>query len=151
MGSQLRNILAISYPVGIDIDDAATCADINTATGLSLTNSVFTRIHNLGNDDNDAFACGPYAAGTEIEEAWFNDAANSNTRQTTDSLVFSPYNVIVPDFRLNAALVGATPPADGFFTTSATHVGAVEAKNSTGSNIPWYSGWTRGWQNATTP
>jgi hypothetical protein len=151
MASQLRNMLVLSFPAALDIDDAPTCVDLNLATGLSIQNSVFARIHNLGNDDSDPNPCGPYASATEAEEAFLLDPANSNSVQTIDSLMVSPYSVMLPDFRLNSALVGATPPADGFFTTSATHVGAVEAKNATGSNIPWYAGWTRGWQSPTVP
>ncbi len=69
------------------------------------------------------------------------------------SPLLSPLSVIVPDFRpsLSLAVIGGVPPTDGFFDVTATYIGGVAPATANKSNAPWYSGWTRGWQNSTTP
>lgn len=153
-GPFLGNWLVAEARLGMDIDDAPTCVDVNAPGGLNLRGSIFASVANLGNNDTDV-ACGPYAAGTEVEEAMINDAANSNTvsASTASDILVSPINKVLPDFRPRAgqATGGVTPPSGGFLDATATFVGAVAPANSTKSNIPWYSGWTRGWSTSTAP
>jgi hypothetical protein len=154
-GPFISNWLVANARFGMDLDDAATCSGINAAGGLNVRNSLFAAVANLGNDDADPSPCGPYTSATELEEAIINDAANGNSvsASTASDLMISPMDRLLPDFRPKAgqATGGATPPSNGFFDVTATYVGAVAPANSTRGNIPWYSGWTRGWTNATTP
>lgn len=148
---KMFNFVVHRFTVGLDIDDATTCTNINTE--LELERSVFSGILNLGNTDADP-ACGSYTT-PNVESQFIQDAANTNTVITDSAavanLMINPLEVIAPDFRMNASQIGGTPPSDGFFDVSATYVGAVPPANAARSNIPWYAGWTRGWQSATTP
>jgi hypothetical protein len=45
----------------------------------------------------------------------------------------------VPAAASTIGTMGATPPSDGFFDTTATYIGAV----APGDADPWYAGWTR--------
>lgn len=151
---EMRNFLVLSARLGMDIDDAATCGNINTE--LRLTNSLLTGSGTVGNGDADP-TCPPYAAGSALEADFLQDAANSNTvAPSAAGQLMSAFDVMLPDFRAvsgsqAATLVGATPPADGFFDVAATYVGAVAPASATGGNVPWYSGWTRGYQSPTQP
>jgi len=130
----------------INVRDASTCVNFGTATGFELKNSTFTLNQNDGEATAPPAACG--ASATAIIDA----AGSGNTRLAASPLL-SPLSLLVPDFRPSstAAVTGATPPNDGFFDIAATYVGAVAPSTATKNNAPWYSGWTRGWQNATTP
>ena len=159
-GSFVSNALVQNARVGYDMDDAATCANINmlpggipATHGPGIRSSIFANAGNLGNNDSDVNPCGPYANATEMEEDFINDAANANTVNALTNIMVSPFDVMIPDFRPNTgqAAGGAAPPSDGFFDATATFIGAVAPANTTSSNAPWYSGWTRGWQSATTP
>ncbi|HEU4994633.1 MAG TPA: hypothetical protein VFT29_07425 [Gemmatimonadaceae bacterium] len=154
-GPFVSNWLIVNNVNGMDLDDAATCASINSAGGLNVRNSIFASVGTLGNTDSgDPNPCGPYASATGVEAAMITDAANANTvtAATAADIMVSPTDVLLPDFRPKAgqATGGGTPPG-GFLDASATYVGAVAPANSTKSNIPWYSGWTRGWFSATQP
>jgi hypothetical protein len=160
---QLRNFLVIGARVVLDIDDAATCdTELNgTGTGgegLALKNSLIAGAGTVGNTDADP-TCAPYNTGTftgsNLEQLLIDDATNGvTTLASAAGLLKAPYDVLLPDFRpvagsAAATFVGATPPNDGFFDVTATYPGAVAPENAFSSNIPWYSGWTRGWQSAT--
>jgi len=58
-------------------------------------------------------------------------------------------NTLTPDLRPtagSAATTGfVTPPSNLFFDLTPTFLGITEPVNGTGTNIPWYAGWTRGW------
>jgi hypothetical protein len=151
-GTFIANALVQNARVGYDLDDAATCVDINGVLGPNIRSAIFANVPNLGNNDSDPSPCGPYTNATEMEEAFITDPANANTITSSTTIMVSPFDVQLPDFRPNPgqALGGAAPPADPFFT-QVTFIGAVEPANTTKSNAPWYSGWTRGWQSATTP
>jgi len=110
-------------------------------------------------------ACGPYSTpaftGTNLEALYEADAANnvtvfSNDNASGDFLV-NPLDLLAPDFRPKpgsapTTLAAAANPGtvNGFTFDNAPYLGAVAPANGTGSNIPWYAGWTRGWTNATT-
>jgi hypothetical protein len=153
---EMRNFLVLSARLGMDIDDVASCTAISTE--LRLTNSLIAGLATVGNGDVDP-NCPPYTTGTEsnLEQLFLQDAANSNTvAASAAGLLISPFNVMLPDFRpvngsLAGTLAGMTPPNDGFFDVSATFVGAVQPATSAGGNIPWYSGWIRGYQSGTQP
>jgi len=140
------NFLVQNFPFALDIDDASTCVDWNTATGFEFKNSIFAANTRLDASDTPDPAC------EANESAAILLAGSSNTNVATSPLL-SPLNVMVPDFRpaFGTATGGATPPADGFFDVTATFIGAVAPANANKSNIPWYAGWTRGWATASTP
>lgn len=147
------NFVMMGYPQLMDLDDDATCpAGVNLDTEVkwqSVTAFLFTRIDN---SDAEA-ACAPYAAGTSMEDEFFNEPAFGNLIAASNPLI-APFNVITPDFRpVSAAAVSqgssTVPPNNGFFDVSANYRGAVAPLTSGG--IPWYAGWSRVWTNATTP
>lgn len=151
----MHNWLATGGPRGMNLDNVETCANINTPSGMNIKNSIFSDITTLGNADAEGFACGPYPATTTLEADIISDAANSNqvTALTANQIMYDATNKVLPDFRLRPGqgTGGAAPPNDGFFDVSATYVGAVAPQATTKNNIPWYSGWTRGWFSATQP
>jgi hypothetical protein len=108
-------------------------------------------------DPNSGGVCGPYTltGAANLEALYIADVANNitvfNGGDVNGDYLVDPLNVIAPDFRPKAGsapttLPVATVPADPFFT-SASYIGAVAPVN--GGNIPWYSGWTRGYVSAT--
>jgi hypothetical protein len=158
---QLNNFLIINARRLLDVDDAPTCeAEVNGTgpggQGLAIRTSLFfTGGGGIGNTDADP-TCPPYPAGlTALEDSILLDLVNGNTLQTSSAgQLKAPWGTLLPDFRPVAGstagtFVGATPPNDGFFDVSATYAGAVAPAAVTGNNIPWYSGWTRGWQSNT--
>jgi hypothetical protein len=70
-----------------------------------------------------------------------------------NQVLFAARDNLLPDFRMKAAAGGA-PQEAGVSTVPAGLVqtnyrGAVGVLSA--GQIPWYSGWTRGWTSATTP
>jgi len=111
------------------------------------------RFNNNGANQNGSSTCpAPYNAASNPLGTLF--AANTFDAATT---LLDGYNVLLPDFRpaFGTATGGAIPGggSDPAFTwdATATYKGAVAPANSGKANIPWYSGWTRGWQSATAP
>lgn len=142
---KLFNFVVQNFTAALDIDDNATC--VNFGAEFELKNSIFAANLTLNSPDTgDPAGCG----GSEENAV---NLAGSNNQVLATSPLLSPLDVMVPDFRpsFGTVTVGATPPADGFFDVTATYIGAVPAATATKSVIPWYSGWTRGWQNSTTP
>jgi hypothetical protein len=145
--NRIHNTLVLSFVAGLDIDDEATC----TGSLPTIEHSLFAGLVNVGNGDADP-SCVP--AG---EAAWLADPARNNQIVASAAgILVAPFSVLTPDFRPSATLpagvsiTGAAPPG-GFFDATATYIGAVPQATPGGGNIPWYAGWTRGWQSATTP
>lgn len=149
----VHNFLVGNGVRALNIDQVQTCDNVNTATGMNVKSSIFSDIPTLGLG-GEAFACGPYAGAT-VEASLIQDAANANqvTAAGVNTIMFDATNFVLPDFRLRSGqgTGGAAPPNDGFFDATATYVGAVAPASSTKNNIPWYSGWTRGWFSPTQP
>jgi hypothetical protein len=123
---------------GLDIDDAPTIAQAGgAAPGLDVAYGIFFGGAPDFSADADGFD----------EGAWALDPFRFS--RVTDPLLIAGLNTLTPDLRPSAGAPpttgAASPPADGFFNTSATFVGAVPAANPTRTNIPWYAGWTSGW------
>ena len=142
---KMFNFLVQNFPFALDIDDTATCTGWNTAAGFEIKNSIFTQNTRLDASDTPDPAC-------EANESAAILLAGSNNLTPATSPLISPLDVRVPDWRpaFGTATGGAVPPGS-FFDATATYIGAVAPANATKSNIPWYSGWTRGWATATTP
>jgi hypothetical protein len=99
--------------------------------------------------------------GANLEALYIANPDNAITVFTNGDaagdFLMNPFDVMAPDFRPkpgSAPTTVAIAPNPGlvngatFETTN--YVGAVAPANSSGSNIPWYAGWTRGWTTPTT-
>ncbi len=146
-----NNFIVMGYPHMLDIDDTETCVTDANSAAFAMRNSAFQFFTTVNNTD----AGDPAGCGSEevfLATSAFSNLIAANGTATVVSLL-APYNVMTPDFRpaFGQASGGATPPAGGFFDQTATYRGAVPPANSSKSNIPWYAGWSRPWQNPTTP
>ncbi len=140
----IGNVLAEGWGFVLDLDDASTCVTDATGGPIQVKGATFNNYSRVDNND------GGDPAGCGSEDTWLATASFSNQFNTSTNLT-DPYNVLTPDFRPTSAIAGTALPADPFFDQTATYRGAVPARNVTGSNLPWYSGWTRGWQSALVP
>jgi hypothetical protein len=125
----------------IDVRDAATVAGaLASPPTLSVDSTVFYQCGSgddwfdeeapgTDDDDDDGFD----------EESFFMDEARSNQFSVDPELV-AAFENSTPGFAPSAdspIKAGAgTPPANGFFDTSATFIGAIEA-----GGVDWTAGW----------
>lgn len=141
-GSTLENGLWIEYSTVFDVDQQASCDLLGT--DLNFRGLVLS--------DVGATTSSSSCVGTELS----NYVTTSGTIETrsynpaTD--LKGPFEFLQPDFRpigsgVPSTLAPAAPPAP--FVTSANYWGAVRPVGVAGSTVPWYAGWTIGWQSAT--
>jgi len=122
---------------GLDIDGAESCTQASSATPtILIDHSVFFDGHPNFSSDADCID----------EDAYANDPSRAN--RVVDPGLLAPYVTSTADVRpgsssplMNGAVL---PPSDGFFDLSANYIGAVAPANLTGTNIPWYAGWSIG-------
>ncbi len=144
----MRNALVVNARIGLDFDDAATCTNIAGEGTPVIESSIFAGLPVLGNADGSDPSC-PTAGGTAATEADFITLSGNQVHASSAGILKSPFDLTVPDYRPAASLpagvslVGAAPPNNGFFDITATFIGAVPQASGTGSNVPWYSGWSR--------
>jgi hypothetical protein len=145
----LNNFIVMGYPHILDIDDTETCITDANGGPFQVRNSaiqLYTTVQNT--DTGDPAGCGS-------EEVFLMGGGNTigSTGSTIVLQLFAPFNAMTPDFRpvFGSGGGGLTPPSDGFFDVTATYIGAVNPKTASEGNIPWYAGWTRGWQTVVTP
>lgn len=130
-----RNGVVAGSSIFLDYDNDCSLigAELTVETTVVYSNAT------LG----DGTPCGPdvvsYLAGSTVDQLGAHELVD-------------PFDVALPDFRprgsgVSSAFSPSTPPA-GF--EMAVYLGAVAPEGSGGS-IPWYSGWTIGWQSATQP
>ncbi len=134
------NFIVMGYPFAFDHDNDQSCGVFR------FSNSVFFNNTRLDNSDTGDPVCDGGDEAVYLQAgAQANLFSNPNLR--------APFNVYSPDFRPAFGSGGgcAAPPIDPFFTASATHCGAVPAATAANANIPWYSGWSRGWATPTAP
>ncbi len=133
----LRNSIVLQMAAsGFDVQGVESCAQVSG--GLAFL-------------DHDIFS------GNAPDFATDSDCIDEDAYATTPALqnrvtppgLNAPTNTLTPDTRPlpgAAATTGsAVPPSNLFFDVTVTYLGAAEPANGTGSNIPWYAGWTRGW------
>lgn len=166
-GPSLHNAIIVGFPAGVDIDDDATCAALDAPGGLNATNITFGNLgtQGIGNNDIDP-ACPGFTTAGEGEQDWLTVAGKNNVVLSAADAgqifksfgagLSAVYEGQVPDWRPRAGGLGsitvvAPLPAGDTFFEAAPYRGAVAPANTAGSNIPWYSGWTRGWQTPTVP
>jgi hypothetical protein len=130
----LRNWVILGAATAFLIDDAATCTlSANQIVLIDVTTQLA-----------GTAACSPSALGPDI------------ATQAASTQLKSPYDVQLADFRptgtgISPGFSAATPPANGFFDTNATYFGGVAPAGLSGNVVPWYAGWTVGWQSTITP
>lgn len=139
--AELRNLVVIREAgAGFDIQGQETCNRAQLPNGIVLTHSVFF----MSNPD---FAADPDCID---ESAYALDPLRLN--RVLDPLLMEPFGTRSPDFRpaTTSPLSNgyAVPPNDGFFVPATAFIGAMPPANVTMNVIPWYPGWTRGWNGA---
>ncbi len=155
VGLTLANSLVAGFGIGLDIDDPLTCDSFGTGP-IRIVNTTFIDVADLGTSDGSDPACVAGGSTTEGEEAFINAEATNRVRSGLASVLIDGTNTNLPDWRMllsagQPAEAGtAAPPAGSTFIVSTTYRGAVAPATSAGI-IPWYSGWTRPFQSATTP
>ena len=139
----LANVLIQDWATAFDLDDAASCALLGVAAPadrFEVISSGGLGTITAASSNSCAAALAAYLVAPRY--------ANGSAGQLKD-----PTDVLLPDFRPTGSgvtIAGITPSATpGGFFDPATYLGAVPGAGSGGS-IPWYAGWTIGWQNATT-
>ncbi|MEO8295184.1 MAG: hypothetical protein ABI613_06680 [Gemmatimonadota bacterium] len=108
-----------------------------------------------GTPGSPPFTCGGYTHdGTNLEAVYLGTASNHLvTSAATTGVLIDAENTLTPDFRpvvggpVSTTAATATPSDPFFDPAGGSFVGAV----APGAAIPWFSGWTHGWQSATTP
>jgi hypothetical protein len=153
------NFIVGNFPFQLDIDDVATCDGVAPAppNAFVMQNSILEFVSATPAARIDASDTGDPAGCNGDELAFLNAQVGNTLRQgltsVADLTARDPLNQLLPDFRprLGLAAGGATPPAGGFFDTSATYQGACPPANASASNVCWYMGWTRGFQGAGVP
>jgi hypothetical protein len=118
----IRNAIFMSFPdKTIRVQHSATDAQV-TAGALSVQSSIFF--------DNNAAANFECDATSTVCAGLLGEATN---RTADPGIVRGNWQ---PAAGSAATTGGATPPAGGFFDTTATYVGAVAP-----TGTPWYAGW----------
>jgi hypothetical protein len=152
-GVKLHNaIVAYFADKAVDVDGAAS-AQLSTSDELSIQNTLFWQ--NKGDTTSIGYSANPVkdangvttdpdatrlADGTIYKEPERILAA-ANNNQVVDPKLSAGRDVKAPNFKPepeSPALIttnAATPPADGFFDTSAKFIGAVGSQD-------WTAGWT---------
>lgn len=134
----LYNVLLVEPALGVDVDDASTCTQLSAGT-LALRGVVVTSPVSLIDPDADPTECTPLGEAALV----------SGATTLTGPQLRSPLDVLLPDLRARlgstlASAAGQAPPAGGVLE-AVTYLGAIPPGTS-GSEIPWYSGWTLGEQ-----
>jgi hypothetical protein len=163
-GSSMRmyNSLLDGYQRAITLRDNFTCSAFGSGDPV-IENTTFLDMGSLGSSSDDAntpaTACAPgTGTGSAMEASFLSGSTGFRARNIAggtlglDQVLFKGRENQLPDFRMRAN--GANPQEAGTSTVAAGLVqtnyrGAVGVLNQ--GQIPWYSGWTRGWQSATAP
>jgi hypothetical protein len=140
-GGIVRDAIFSNFPSsGFDVQGPESCSQFSGGTAF-LDHSIFFG----GTPDFSADAdC--------IDEAAYATAPALQNRVIDPALVAAT-NTLTPDLRPTPGSAPTTgfmvPPSNLFFDLTPTYLGATEPANGTGTNIPWYAGWTRGWSGPT--
>ena len=137
-GGSINNSLIIRGDVAFIVDNSQTC---NATSGFAWNTTVVMSVDTLL---KGSAGCTPAAIqlGVNVDTA------------TYVSQLKDPFNVTLPDYRpvgngvTSSVLTPAAPPAGSIFDTAATYFGAVAPVGLTPGSVPWYAGWTLGWQGA---
>lgn len=166
--SNLNNILVVEAATVFDVDDDASCAMLPSPYGDGHSGTAGTPATGTGQLQFNEFLV---LGGTTLAEDGTSRGAACSGDPVTDYVnaqiaanrgefrayageLVDPFDLQLPDFRPvgagpSTAVTAATPPANGFFDQTATFLGAIRPEGL-GGQIPWYAGWTIGWQSSTT-
>lgn len=158
-GVKLYNSLIAGYEIGVDFDDALTCDAAYGDGPVEIRHTTFIEVANLGQNDSSDPLCGAATSVTEGEEEYVRGAGLNNVElsgavgSVIGTILRDGYNTNLPDWRMLADIggnpvLGNTLAASGG-AVATNYRGAVAA--GLGGSIPWYSGWTRPFQTATSP
>lgn len=137
-GATIRDAVILRQAAdGLDIDGPESCAQVSGASSsIFIDHSVFFGGNPDFSSDADCLDEEAYATGPSL------------ANQVVEPGLLAPFVTRTADLRpgtssplLSAAVL---PPSDGFFDLSANYIGAVGPANLTGTNIPWYAGWSIG-------
>lgn len=137
-GSDIRNMYAAGSGILMDYDNDCTQVGTNLTMDFIVYGNASGAAGGGGDCDAQIIA---HLSGVNFDQR--DPPAGGDLKD--------PNNLVLPDFRpvgngISATFSPGTPPA-GFLPGA--FIGAVPPEGSGGS-IPFYAGWTIGWQNATT-
>jgi hypothetical protein len=153
-GLRLYNSIIAGYEIGVDFDDALTCDAAYGDGPVQIRHNTFIEVANLGQNDSADPLCGVATSTTEGEEEYVRGSLNNVEMlgalgTVIPTVLRDGYNTDLPDWRGVIGLGNTLAPSGGSTAVATTYRGAVEP--GLGGGIPWYSGWTRPFQGATTP
>ncbi|WP_224245645.1 hypothetical protein [Hyalangium gracile] len=133
-GSINNSIISYFNDFALDINGPDSIAQASSG-GLTVKNTTFWSTK-LMYDATTFFVKSSSDGGDFSEWSRFGTEAEATNSVADPKLSKALYKAgTAPIFKPDAALTGATPPADGFFDTSATFRGAV-------GDVNWLEGWT---------
>lgn len=146
---EFRNLAVIGGVAALDVDDSDTCVAVQNGS-LLVAQVAVVGVANLGSPDPDPPEC-PSGDASSFESEYLAGPTASSwviSDPVEVGLAIKQSLLQLPDFRPGfgsalSNLSGAAPPADGFFDSSASFVGAVEPAELFRWNVPWHAGWTR--------
>jgi len=172
-GPRLANSIIDGWPAAISLRDAFTCTGFGTgnpqvlSTTFMEVTAVFSAIDNTTNvpptcaPATTVAVAGDVNTGNAAENEFLTGQAGYRVRNMSggvlgiDQVLLDGRSTLLPDWRMRPTFAGgATPIEAGTETVPAGFVqtnyrGAVDVLSA--GQIPWYSGWTRPFTNATTP
>jgi len=139
----LRNMLLYAPSVGLDIDDAPTCAQWSSGA-LVLRATVTAGATAVGASEPPEPGC--VAESVVAADGTLLNVVLGDPAQVA-ALLHDAASLLLPDPRPTAsgvlASLAADPlPAHPFFDASAVYPGAVRPTMRPNVEIPWFSGWT---------
>lgn len=132
--NKISNALIVGWRTGILLDGNRTISGAIASTPtMWVRNSIIVGATTRATDTTAA------AGAIITPNTWFTGSNGRILAAASDAQLTAPFNLASPNFLPLAgspALTGgATPPNDGFFDVTATHVGAFGATN-------WMANWT---------
>jgi hypothetical protein len=139
-GSVRNSIILQSAGTGFDVQGPESCGQVSGGFAFLDHNLVFGNTPDFS-ADADCIDEVAYGTSPALQNRLIAPGLNAAT------------NTLTPDTRPlpgSPATTGVVmPPSNLFFDVTVTYLGAAEPANATGTNIPWYAGWTRGWSGPT--
>jgi hypothetical protein len=166
-GSSLRlyNSLIDGYQRAITLRDNFTCSAFGSGDPI-IENTTFLDIGSLGSASDDANTpatpCAPgVGTNSAMEASFLTNSTGYRARNTAsgvlgiDQVLQQARNNPLPDFRMRRVGTTGTTPQEAGTSTVAAGLVQTNYRGAVGvlvdGQIPWYSGWTRGWQSPTAP
>lgn len=135
-GTLRNSIILQTAGTGFDVQGPESCGQISAGVAFLDHDILFGNTPDFA-ADADCLDEAAYASSPALQNRVIAPGLNA------------PASTLTPDTRPlpgSAATSGAAvPPSNLFFDVTVNYLGAAEPANGTGTNIPWYAGWTRGW------